>query len=209
MKQTLIVIASIALILTACSPKAEPTLDPAAVQGTAMAAAITMVAETQAAIPTATLIPPTVAPSATPFPTNTIAPLVLSTATQDPAQTQAIGVIPTNTIAPQSNSGDPCNQILTDWDGASAKISVTNATKPKGTIVLSVWVNTNMGQCGYVPANPNSFYVPLGTFSAGAFVTGKKDYKVFGGGVINQPGNYTLWITNESITLKAGCAPNC
>ena len=88
-------------------------------------------------------------------------------------------------------------------------MTVVNATKPQGTIVLSVWVNTTMGQCGYIPANPNSFYIPMGTFSAGAFVNGKKDFKVFGGGVINRTGNYTLWVTNDTITLKAGCAPDC
>jgi hypothetical protein len=205
MKQILITFAILTLVLTACGPTPEPTMSPADVQGTAMAAAMTMVAETQAAIPTATPIPPTEIPSATPFPTNTVPPLSLA------SPTQAINALalPTNTPVPASGSNDPCNQTLTTWDGESAKIRVVNATKPQGTIVLSIWVNTTMGQCGYIPANSNSFYIPMGTFSAGAFVTGKKDFKVFGGDVINRTGNYSLWITNDAILLKAGCAPDC
>ena len=194
------------LVLTACGATPEPTMSPAEVQGTAMAAAMTMVAETQAAIPTATSLPPTELPTATPFPTNTVPPLLLET----PTLAQAVSLPPTLTPVPASvGSNDPCNQILSTWDGESAKMTVVNATKPQGTIVLSIWVNTNMGECGYIPANPNSFNIPLGTFSAGAFVNGKKDFKVFGGGVITRTGNYTLWVTNDTITLKAGCAPDC
>jgi hypothetical protein len=208
MKQSLITFAILALLLTACGSPAEPTMSAADVQGTAMAAAMTMVAETQAAIPTATPIPPTEAPTATQFPTNTLPPLDIVQPTQSIA-TQSYNILPTSTTAASVGSSDICNQILTTWDGESAKMTVVNDTKPKGTIVLSIWVHTNMGQCGYIPANPNSFNIPLGTFSAGAFVTGKKDFKVFGGDVITRTGNYTLWITNDTIKLKAGCAPDC
>jgi hypothetical protein len=207
MKRIWILLAIAALVLTACGPEPEPTMSPADVQGTAMAAALTMVAETQAAIPTATPLPPTEASTATPFPTNTVAPLSLASPTG--AISALPATLPTNTSVPSVGGNDSCNQILTSWDGESAKITVKNATKPQGTIVLSIWVNTTMGQCGYIPANPNSFYIPMGTFSAGAFVNGKKDFKVFGGGVINRTGNYTLWVTNDTISLKAGCAPNC
>jgi hypothetical protein len=77
MKHIWMLFAITALVLTACGPAPEPTMSPADVQGTAMAAAMTMVAETQAAIPTATSIPPTEPPTATPFPTNTVPPLIL------------------------------------------------------------------------------------------------------------------------------------
>ena len=53
----------IALIAGACAPQAAPTMDAAAVQATAVAAAFTMVAQTQAAIPTATPLPPTEIPT--------------------------------------------------------------------------------------------------------------------------------------------------
>ena len=63
MKRIWMLFAIAALVLSACGPEPEPTMSPADVQGTAMSAAMTMVAETQAAIPTATPIPPTEAPT--------------------------------------------------------------------------------------------------------------------------------------------------
>jgi len=206
MKRSMIIFAIIALALTACGPAAEPTMNPADVQGTAMAVAMTMVAETQAAIPTATTIPPTEIPSATPFPTNTLAPLSLA------SPTQPIGVLPTNTTIPSVGSNDPCLQPLTSWDGESAKLILQNNTKPKGHVVLALGFTTNMGQCGILSASfdgPASLTVPIGSFWASAFVDGKNDFKVFGGDVITRPGNYSLWIENERIILKLGCAPNC
>ena len=91
-----------ALMLTACGSEPEPTMSPADVQSTAMAAAMTMVAETQAAVPTATPLPPTALPSATPLPSNTAPPLNIETATQ----AQTVSVFPTNTSAPASSGSN-------------------------------------------------------------------------------------------------------
>lgn len=209
MKQIWLILAITTLVLTACGSEAEPTISAAEVQGTAVAAALTMVAETQAVIPTATLLPPTEAPSATPFPTNTVAPLVLTS----PTQAQALAVVPTNTPVPASGSGnDPCNQPLTTWEGESAQMRLQNNTKPKGVVTASLFFRTSLGQCGYIGtqfSGTTTLTVPVGTFSAGAFVDGPKDFKIFGGGTITRPGNYSLWFENEAIILKAGCAPNC
>jgi len=209
MKQIWLILAITSLALTACGAEAEPTISAAEVQGTAVAAALTMVAETQAAFPTATLLPPTEAPSATPFPTNTVAPLSLAS----PTQAQALAVVPTNTPVPASGSGnDPCNQPLTTWEGESAQMRLQNNTKPKGVVTASLFFRTSLGQCGYIGTQftgTTTLTVPVGTFSAGAFVDGPKDFKIFGGGTITRPGNYSLWFENEAIILKAGCAPNC
>lgn len=219
MKYAWIISAIAALVMTACGPAPEPTMSPADVQGTAMAAAMTMVAETQAAIPTATPIPPTEVPSATPFPTNTVPPLNLTPSTQAAQAgeiiqqaTQPVGLAPTNTPAQGSGSNDPCNQPLTSWGGQSAQITLKNNTKPKGVVTASLFFNASFGECGYISAqfdNSATLTVPVGVFSAGAFVDGPKDFKIFGGGEITRPGNYSLWFENESIILKAGCAPNC
>jgi hypothetical protein len=210
MKHIWIIFIIAALTLTACGPEPEPTMSPADVQGTAMAAAMTMVSETQAAIPTATPIPPTEPPTATPLPTNTVPPLVLETPTLAQA---AVGVLPTNTAVPASSgSNDPCNQPLTSWGGESAQITLKNNTKPRGTVTASLFFTSSFGECGYISAQFDSsttLTVPVGVFSAGAFVDGPKDFKIFGGGIIICPGNYGLWFENESIILKAGCAPNC
>ncbi len=208
MKYTWIMLLIAALVLTACGPEPEPTMSPAEVQGTAMAAAMTMVAETQAAIPTATPIPPTEPPTETPFPTNTVPPLVLMT----PTLAQAVSVFPTSTTAPSVGSNDPCLQPLTSWEGESARMTLKNDTKPKGSVVLALGFKTNRGECGIISAafdGTTTITVPIGSFWASAFVSGKNDFKVFGGDVITRPGNYSLWIENERIVLRAGCAPNC
>ena len=216
MKYAWIIFAIAALVMTACGAAPEPTMSPEEVQGTAMSGAMTMVAETQAAIPTATPIPPTETPSPTLLPTNTVPPLNLTPATQavgiiQPA-TQALGLAPTNTPARASGSNDPCNQPLTSWGGESAQITLKNNTKPKGVVTASLFFNASFGECGYISAqfdNSTTLTVPVGVFSAGAFVDGPKDFKIFGGGEITRPGKYSLWFENESIILKAGCAPNC
>ncbi len=68
------VVVALAMILSACGAEATPAVNPIDVQNTAVAAAFTMVAETQAAIPTATPLPPTETPSPTPMPTDTEIP---------------------------------------------------------------------------------------------------------------------------------------
>ena len=80
MKKILIIFLASIFLLSACGPEPEPTMSAEDVQGTAEAAAWTMVAETQAAIPTATPIPPTITSSPTSIiPTSTIAPLASPT----------------------------------------------------------------------------------------------------------------------------------
>ncbi len=56
--------AVLALSLNACV--AEPTVSPMDIAGTAQAAAFTMIAQTQAALPTGTTVPPTETPVLTP-----------------------------------------------------------------------------------------------------------------------------------------------
>jgi hypothetical protein len=187
-------------------------MSAADVQGTAMAAAMTMVAETQAAIPTATPIPPTEAPTATPFPTNTAIPLNIVQPTQSIA-TQSINILPTNTTAASVGASDPCNQPLTSWDGESARVRIVNNTKPKGHVVIALGFSTTaFGQCGIISAsfdNVTTVNVPVGTFWASAFIDGKQDFKAFGGDTITRPGSYSLWVENDRIILKAGCSPDC
>jgi hypothetical protein len=212
MKRSLITFAMLTLLLTACGSPAEPTMSAADVQGTAMAAAMTMVAETQAAIPTATPIPPTEAPTATPFPTNTVPPLDITLPTQSIA-TQPINILPTSTKAASVGGSDPCNQPLTTWDGESARVRIVNNTKPKGHVIIALGFSpTPFGQCGIISASFDSsttISVPVGTFWASAFIDGKQDFKAFGGDTITRPGNYSLWVENDRIILKAGCSPDC
>lgn len=185
------------LAASACAPQASPTISPEDIQQTAQAAAFTMIAQTQTANPTASSVPPTETPSPTPLPTET------------PAASPTIEGLstPTLTTAAQSPAGtqDPCDKALTSWQGPSVKLSVANETKPKGTITLSLWVMTDLGECGFLATQSSG---PVGQYSAAAFVDGPKSYRVFGGFRIS-PGSWTIVVRNESIVAQGGCFPNC
>lgn len=191
------------LALSACGGEpAAPTLSSADVGATAQAAAFTMIAETQAAIPTDTPLPPTATFTSAPLPTDT----PTSTPTIDPSLPTA-----TFTLAPQSSAPtqqSDCNKILSEWNVPTIKIIVSNETQPKGTLVLSLYVTTAQGECGFIPAYGGSFSGPEGYYSAAAFVDGKKDFKVFGGFLLTG-GSWTIIVRNEQIIANGGCYPNC
>jgi len=71
-----------------------------------------------------------------------------------------------------------------------------------------MYVVTELGQCGYLAISGDSFSGPVGQYSAGAFVTGKQNLKVFGGFRITQ-GSWKITIRNESIVALGGCYPSC
>lgn len=130
------------LLVSACGAggtQAAPTVNPVELQGTIAAVALTMVAETQAAIPTATPPPPTETSTNTPAPTITVPPLPASGVTLTPV--------------PNSNSGagDPCiNQVLpATLVGDPVKIRINNSTK--AAVSFSIYLNQTAPQekCGY------------------------------------------------------------
>ena len=101
-----------ALLLSACGGPAAPTFDPAQVQASAMAQAGTLMAQTEAALPTNT---PTLEASPTPLTTPT--PLVADT----------LQAIPTT--SDQSTSGQPAPDALATPTDAS-QAGTTNCVKP-------------------------------------------------------------------------------
>jgi hypothetical protein len=201
------------LVLSACAPEAAPTANPEDIQNTAEAGAFTMVAETQAALPTNTPIPPTNTASPTLPATTTPIPQVTGDGTAGTSGTATL--LPTigaaATSAPQQpssgsgSSADDCNKTLTSWEGPTANFSIANETNPQGQIVLSLYVVTPQGECGYLADLSSG---PVGTYSAGAFVDGKKDFKVFGGFQI-QEGNWKIVVKNDKIIALGSCYPNC
>lgn len=131
----------LAVLLSACGGQpAEPTLSAEQVQGTAISAALTMVAMTQAAIPTNTPLPPTEAPSPTPLPTYT----------PFPSPTPDFALLPTATQAVASSSGgeDNCLHPINRGEaGPTSNIRFENESG--GTVTLSLNLRTNLhGQCG-------------------------------------------------------------
>lgn len=196
----------LSLFLSACgnSASAEPTISAEAVQSTAVAAAFTVVAETQAAVPTNTPVPPTETPlptatlTNTPIPSPTTDPL-LASPTPLPTFTQSVAAGPT---------ADPCNKPLTAWEGPSASLNIVYDYSPQGKddrVVVSLWVLTDRGECGFLSDLSTG---PVGQYSAAAYVDSTKDFKVFGGFRITEAA-WDIVIRNDTIIALGGCYPNC
>ena len=184
-----------AILLSACGAAATPTIAAGDVQNTAMVAALTILAETQAARPTNTLVPPTETPTETPLPTET--PVLLPSLEATPTASQAAG------------SGDPCNAPLQSISGGNpAKIKIENDTG--APITLSLYLNkTPFGDCGYrgysIGKAGSILITDLiqGCYNVSVFVNdAKKPTKSFGYGCINNPDKWTFFVTRESVTLQ-------
>jgi hypothetical protein len=85
---------------------------------------------------------------------------------------------------------------------------VENETQPRGTITLGLYVETALGECGYIPVYGNSASGPEGYYSAFAWVTGRRNFTVSGGFLLNG-GSWSIVVRNETIVAKGGCYPNC
>lgn len=157
------IMAIVAITLTACGTPAEPTLSPEQVSGTAIAMASTMIAETQAALPTNTPVPPTETPTPTSLPTFTLEPL----------PTIEIAS-PTATSKPQGSCEGPLNM---GEAGPTSQVRIENQTG--GTVLLSLHLGegTNaFGQCGFLSYNLGKneklvLQLPKGVFFAFALIT--------------------------------------
>ena len=139
---SLTLVLTVSLIISACGARgvqSTPTINAVDIQSTAAALAFTVIAQTQAAIPTATPPPPTATFTDTPAPTPTFLPLPSSAITLTP--------VPSG----NSGGGDPCvNQVMPAiLKGEPVKIRINNSTKV--AVSFSIYLNQNgpQGQCGY------------------------------------------------------------
>lgn len=185
----------IAVLLSACGAQATPTVNPVDVQNTAFAAAFTMVAETQAAIPTATPLPPTSTPTQTPLPTNTTLalPTLETTPTSVPAST---------------SSGDHCDTRVLSWSpkGRETIIRIVNTTKAAVTVSLYLNETPDHFECGYRSYNLSSHNdvvitdLVQGCYNLWAFNNDPKTLvNASGFGCINNPDKWTFEISQGSI----------
>ena len=196
MKNLIYLLLASIFLLTACGPEPEPTMSPEDVQGTAVAAAWTIVAETQAAIPTNTPVPPTEPPSPTPLPTNTVAPLELPTQALQPTATTASSV-------------NECDKFLTtSAAGPTAPILLVNETKAPMNVSLYL-EKTVFGECGYrgytVPKNGSvRIEFPQGVIYGYAWILEPINTTVSGGPW--RPNNTDKWVIeiNEHIMKMVG-----
>lgn len=198
MKRLITILLASIVVLSACGPEPEPTMSAEDVQGTAVAAAWTMVAETQAAIPTATPVPPTETPTPTQLPTNTVAPLELPT--------QSLIVQPTATTA--SSAGE-CDKVMAaSPDGPHTTLLIVNETKAQVTITLGL-LKTVFGECGYrsyqVTRNGSSrVSVPQGCYWAYAWINDpQKPTTLSGSGYcMNNSDKWTMIVRTDLIKLN-------
>ena len=154
-----------AMILSACGANVTPTIDSVSVQETAVMAAFTVIAQTQAAIPTNTPLPPTDTPIPTPMPTDTPPP--------SPTTVQLeITLAPTQ--AQSSSNGNDCLAPLNMGSAGPGHTTVIkNQIKGVKTLTLSLQLYTPnaFGACGVIPAGPGTYQLPSGNWYALAWVT--------------------------------------
>ncbi len=204
-KPMLAILAILVLLLSACGTKATPTVDPALMQASAVAAANTMLAMTQAAMPTDTPIPPTVAPTDTPQPTPTIPAIA----------TVPILVSPTTAPPASSNTGGECGGPIKPSKG-SPLVSVTINNRTNVLLQVSIGSSTKntWGDCGWWSAGPagippnSSISTSLPAANSCYHVTaftlaGKPNFMNFGSFCTGtNPAHYTIRVTTEMITFQ-------
>jgi hypothetical protein len=194
-------ILAVALIISACgaSPQAEPTIDPVEMQSTAVAAALTILAETQAAVPTATQPPPTATFTATVAATATVPPLPTlgATFTPNPLET--------------SSAEDPCIYKLLPGNLTGNKIKIRIDNPTKATLNLSVNLQQSSPQAvcgyrGYTLAPGDSLVISdlvEGCYTLWAWNPEPKDYFIVTNGTscLDNSSNWTFNITPNDIKL--------
>ena len=193
MKYFMIVAPLLAVVLNGCAAISAPTIDPAQVQASAAAAAGTMIALTQAAIPPTQAPTSTLAPSPTPLPSSTSVPILSTLAA------------PTSTSS--SATGDPCSGYLGS-NPAGPKANIILFNKSSGQANISIYVSkTKFGQCGYRSyslargASTTITDLPLSCYSFYAFINSKKPTHSSGGGCWNNPDRIYIDVEDTIIHL--------
>src|SRR5688572_9210755 len=135
-------IATMTMLISACGAPAAPTMSAADVQLTAVAAAFTVVAQTQAAIPTATSLPPTETASPTQPPTNTAVSLPTSA-------TSAVQATFTPAAAAGGATPYYCDTRVLSWSprGRATVIRIVNTTRAPVNVSLYLNETQDHNEC--------------------------------------------------------------
>lgn len=179
-----------AIVLSACGAEGTPTASAADIQSTAVSAAFTIVAETQAAIPTSTPLPATVTPTQTPLPSNTPLPL--------PSLEATLTSVPAG--------GDPCDtRVLGNPLGRDTVIKIDNNVR--GRVAVSLYLNEteSHNECGYryyeLARNGSVVISDLvqGCYNLWAWNLDGDSFNSAGYGCINNPDKWTFQVTEATI----------
>jgi len=204
-KLLLTMITILASLLSSCGVKAVPTIDPAQVQASAVAVLGTMVAMTQAAMPTDTPIPPTGTPTDTPQPGPTIPPIPATETLVSPS-----------TAAPTDSSTGECNGLLSGSKGELVLKNLLITNKTRVVVGVSIYLNKNaFGDCGFwatptgISANSSTtisnFFPSNSCYHVTAYtISGKPDFRVGNDFCVGSSGDkFALNITESGISIVA------
>jgi len=192
------------LIISACGAQAVavPTLSLDNQQSTAIAAAVTVLAETQAAIPTATSLPPTEAAAST------------LAATLPPVPTLGDVITATPGAYPVTETAivDPCiNTLLPDLlIGQTIKIRIDNPTKAAIMVSVNLQQSGPQSVCGYrsyaLTAGQSLVISDLveGCYTLWAWNPDPKNYFMVtnGSSCLNSSRNWIFDVSTNSIKLR-------
>jgi hypothetical protein len=187
---------AIALVLSACGAPAAPTANPVDIQNTAVAAAMTIIGQTQAAMPTNTSLPPT----------ETMTPTLAVTDTPLASPTLAVTLAPT--LSPSSTpGGDPCaTRPLSPTRGKETKIRVWNTTKVAVTVSMFLNETAAHGECGWrsfeLAKNNDIVFTDLvqGCYNLWAWSDDPKGrFRSSGGGCINNADKWTFEVNTATV----------
>lgn len=187
----------IILVLAACG-SAEPTMSAEDLANTAVANAWISITQTQAALPTATPVPPTF----TPAPTATLAPTLPPLPTIPPGTAAVIG-------APTT---DPCNQIpQLEPKGALTTVEFTNDSQGQVNLSFGMTTPNDKAECytysfGLGRGDVVSAKVLVGCYWGYAWITGDEPSVArTGSTIICLPDSniiYHVKVTKETIVLR-------
>ncbi len=189
-------------LLAACGggAPAQPTQNPMDIQSTAVAAASTIMAATQMALPSATpLPPPTETPLPLPTPLPTFTPDMSIFTPQAPLPQLPLPVQPSPTSASllsNPNLGE-CNRLINLSEaGPTFPVKLQNQSGGYEALV-SLYLNKNaFGQCGYMPEmvvhGSMTVSLPTGGWYFFALLKNKKGVgsgQAYGNFTVNSGGN--------------------
>jgi hypothetical protein len=191
---------AITLVMSACGANATPTQVVVNIEGTMAMAVLTSIAETQAAVPTSTPLPPT------------------ATFTDTPAVTATLPVMPTLgatfTAVPGGNSGveDPCiRQVMpSPLQGETIRIRIDNPTRATIMVSINLHQASPGAQCGYRSyslAAGDSLVVSdlvVGCYSIWAWNPDPDEYFMVTNGTscLNTSNSWTFDISTNGIRLR-------
>lgn len=202
MKQ-LFAIGLLALLLNSCGAQAAPTVDPVQVQASAAAAAATMLAGTQAAIPTNPAATDTPQSSPTPLPSPTLE--ALPTAVSLPAMPTAV---------PQSGQGGCVHPLAVGDAGPTHDTLIKNESDATINLSLNLYKPNAFGECGsisYANLTKNASvmaHLPAGYWFAYAWATANGKSFHSSGSFFVQPAQFDkleVCVRSQNIVYSPAC----